>query len=302
MPNGTNINLFGSLFFGETNFSFPSSLSQTIILASIFSKSGNYTFVLKVFENSTLIYKKLIETVLPAVAVKGINGPNESLVGNTSVYSSREITGGRGPYNYTWYVIDLQGNSYLMYGKNISLYYNNSGTYKISLYVFDSLDHTALASMNTYVYSKPKPTVSYQYNPVDVGVSDEFKVRLTVNLPIIGYEWFIGDNAIPASDSPTINYTFFQPRAYNVSVRVYTQLGYMNNGSIQVVVYPAPQIVNFTQEYSELDYGITQEYWMNISSGYFGSSNEAILDYYLDRKVYLEQIVDNAKPDSGYFI
>jgi hypothetical protein len=59
---------------------------------------------LKVFQNSTVITKTLIENVLPSVRISGIKGPHMAIANSTVTFTPEGISGGVPSYKYFWYV------------------------------------------------------------------------------------------------------------------------------------------------------------------------------------------------------
>jgi len=299
LKNGTALDLMAEPFIGFVNISYPSTISTMLELIKFFEESGNYTFTLKVFQNSTVIQKNLIEVVLPAVAISGINGLTKSTVNSSISYTPKSVFGGIPPYKYLWYVEYLNNSYYNVWEK----YLNSTGekltftpkkvtNYKISLYVIDNIGRVALSSITLNVSNKLSASIIYDYDPVDTGVKDNFKAEVSGGFPNFTYTWILYPLNINIGNKYSINYTFQKPGNYIIKLIIKDSIDELTNATLNVSVNEYPKIINFTQEYNAIDYYIQNNYYLNLTGGTF-NKDSIFLSYYYGSSLITNFTLDN---------
>ena len=299
LKNGTALDLMAEPFIGFVNISYPSTISTMLELIKFFEESGNYTFTLKVFQNSTVIQKNLTEVVLPAVAISGINGLTKSTVNSSISYTPKSVFGGIPPYKYLWYVEYLNNSYYNVWEK----YLNSTGekltftptkvtNYKISLYVIDNIGRVALSSITLNVSNKLSASIIYDYDPVDTGVKDNFKAEVSGGFPNFTYTWILYPLNINIGNKYSINYTFQKPGNYIIKLIIKDSIDELTNATLNVSVNEYPKIINFTQEYNAIDYYIQNNYYLNLTGGTF-NKDSIFLSYYYGSSLITNFTLDN---------
>jgi len=299
LKNGTTLDLMAEPFIGFVNISYPSTISTMLELIKFFEESGNYTFTLKVFQNSTVIQKNLTEVVLPAVAISGINGLTKSTVNSSISYTPKSVFGGIPPYKYLWYVEYLNNSYYNVWEK----YLNSTGekltftpkkvtNYKISLYIIDNIGRVALSSITLNVSNKLSASIIYDYNPVDTGVKDNFKAEVSGGFPNFTYTWILYPLNINIGNKYSINYTFQKPGNYIIKLIIKDSIDELTNATLNVSVNEYPKIINFTQEYNAIDYYIQNNYYLNLTGGTL-NKDSIFLSYYYGSSLITNFTLDN---------
>ena len=299
LKNGTTLDLMAEPFIGFVNISYPSTISTMLELIKFFEEPGNYTFTLKVFQNSTVIQKNLTEVVLPAVAISGINGLTKSTVNSSISYTPKSVFGGIPPYKYLWYVEYLNNSYYNVWEK----YLNSTGekltftpkkvtNYKISLYVIDNIGRVALSSITLNVSNKLSASIIYDYNPVDTGVKDNFKAEVSGGFPNFTYTWILYPLNINIGNKYSINYTFQKPGNYIIKLIIKDSIDELTNATLNVSVNEYPKIINFTQEYNAIDYYIQNNYYLNLTGGTL-NKDSIFLSYYYGSSLITNFTLDN---------
>jgi hypothetical protein len=280
LKNGTTLDLMAEPFIGFVNISYPSTISTMLELIKIFEEPGNYTFTLKVFQNSTVIQKNLTEVVLPAVTISGINGLTKSTVNSSISYTPKSVYGGIPPYKYLWYVGYLNNPYYLnSTGEKLTFTPKKVTNYKISLYVIDNIGRVAFSSITLNVSNKLSASIIYDYDPVDTGVKDNFKAEISGGFPNFTYTWILYPLNITIGNKYSINYTFQIPGNYIIKLIIKDSIDELTNATLNVSVNEYPKIINFTQEYNAIDYYIQNNYYLNLTGGTL-NMDSIFLSYY----------------------
>ena len=243
-----------------------------------FNATGIYYVNLTVTDSDghTAFYS-LKETVNPdpAVVIHETHNPTDVGVG---VEFSTTITGGTGPYNYTW---SIDGNTY--YTKDANFTFASSGTFVISLTVTDKNGNQASYNIHEVVNPDPVATIQAEYSPVDVSANDTFSASIYGGTSPCNYTWSLGNKTL--GDSSKITFDFTATGTYIINLTVVDSLGEKNSTSYKIKVIEKPSTLiegpgrtdiktNTTWEaYGSYGTGPYNYYWWingkNITSGLY---------------------------------
>ena len=98
-----------------------------------------------------------------------------------------DVSGGTGPYNYTWTV----NNVIIGYSPSESYVFTSPGTYSIELEIRDSDGNIATATHTVIVHALPIATISASRIQLDSGQTVSFSGGITGGTPLFTYSWTI---------------------------------------------------------------------------------------------------------------
>ncbi len=198
----------------------------------------------------------------PSVVIHVLHNPTD-----TGIWAnfSGSISGGTGPFNYSW---TINGQSFSSSFVNYT--FTSSGTFPVSLTVTDANGNTASASVNEVVNADPSVVIQASYTKVDQGINDTFAASITGGTSPFNYTWSLGGKIVNYSAEFHMN--FSSTGTYTLNLTVVDSLGEQASSSITIEVITKPSALiegpNKTDE-------STTTYW----EGY-GSYGTAPYNYY----------------------
>lgn len=271
-PEGNTLELYNEPVIGHENISEPTaSISLALATYSFLSRQGNFTVTAELFKNTTIVEKNITERVMPPLSAT-VSGPTVA-TGKSTENFKVEVTGGIPPYSFKWRdespLLQLFNSSSKV--DNATFAVNSSGNWTVYALVTDSINFTALASMSITDYQSP--TISAEYDPVDVGIRDNLSVNTYGNTQSFTYKWELYPQGQILGNSKNISYSFSIAGKYELAATLTDVSGEVVNASLNVTVNPPP-IINAHLEYSEVDLGTTDKVNFTITGGtsYLGIS------------------------------
>ncbi|MHB1708716.1 MAG: beta strand repeat-containing protein [Thermoplasmataceae archaeon] len=205
-------------------------------------------------------------TASSSLAITAFGYPVPSILANRttvdqgmSISFLSGISGGVGPYNYTWEL----GGAVIGYGSSIDYTFAAAGTYSVSLSVRDSFGNTGSVSVSITVNAPMSASISPLQSEIDSGQSDTFTSSLSGGTPGYHYLWEI--NGIAASSQENFTYTFLSGN-YSITLIVTDALGESASYVVSIVVN-SPLSAAVHVEYSTVDENITDSISLSASNG-----------------------------------
>lgn len=264
-PSGSTLELYNEPTIGYENITEPTaSISLALATYSFFSEPGNFIVTAELFKNATVVEKNITETVKPPLTTY-ISGPR-LISGNEIVNYRVEITGGVPPYSIKWSDISpsLYYSNSSSISENASFPINESGNWTVNALVTDDINFTSLASVSVIDYTSP--TISAVYDPVDVGVNDNFTINTYGNNQGFTCKWELYPQDKYLGDSKSIGYSFLTTGKYLLKVTLTNSSGNLINVSLNVTVN-SPPVINAHLEYSQTDMGVSDAVNFTVTGG-----------------------------------
>ena len=169
MEHNSAITLSSGSFYGSLNYT-PISFLKVFVLSGL--APGNYTLVATVMHGSLSDSTDASLTVLPHVSVT-VSGPHN--VNDSSGPSSTEyfahVSGGEGPYSYSWSITNDS------YSQEASFVSNTSSSFPVTFY-YNQSDASFFGYNGTmYIQRTVADSLGYQYSLAYPG----YEVNLTGN-------------------------------------------------------------------------------------------------------------------------
>ncbi len=209
-------------------------------------------------------FYSLKETVNPDPSVTIGVDHNPTDTGIWALFSS-SVTGGTGPFNYTW---TINGENF--YTSSVNYTFTSSGTFPVQLSVRDANGNTASDSVDEVVNPDPTATILASYAKVDQGINDTFSASVTGGTSPFNYTWTLGSVVVNYSSEFHMN--FSSTGSYTINLTVVDSLGEKARSSITITVIKKPSAL--IEGVNETDVS-TETYW----EGY-GSYGTAPYNYY----------------------
>ncbi len=170
------------------------------------------------------------------------------------------VSGGVGPYNYTWYV----NGAVFAYGPSASHTFTASGVYTITLTVKDSFGESSSVSVNVTVNSQISVSASDSAASIDAGQSDLFTSHVSGGTPPYTYEWYVNGGLV--SSQQDLSYAFDSPGTYTVELVVLDSLGESSSYSLSITVNPDLK-ASIAVQYPTVDENITDNITLTAENG-----------------------------------
>nr|BAF30825.1 hypothetical membrane protein [Thermoplasma acidophilum] len=197
--------------------------------------TGSYHIELKTIDaEGTINYAYLNATANPDPKATAVIQHPEDDVGIPDNLTA-SITGGTGPYSYTW----------IMNGDTISTQPTATatpsiaGTSEIELIITDQAGLSAQAYANITAMPDPAAQINAEYTTIDTNLSDIMNASTTGGIGPFSYNWTIDGSTAGTSNS--ITPTFSTPGTYIISVRATDSLGQTSIDSMQITARPNPE-------------------------------------------------------------
>jgi PKD repeat protein len=183
-----------------------------------------------VTENDTWVFGVPLSPMVAAV-------PSTVDVG-VSVHFSTSVTGGNGPFNFTWNFGDgTQG-----WGQSVNHTYASPGhPYAVSVLVRDSVGERASTVTTVTVNPLPRLTIEASTTAPQVGQNITFGETVSGGTAPFGYLWQFGDST--TSTTASTYHTYSAVGTYQVNLTVTDTYGKADNVSIMINVTSIPPLV-----------------------------------------------------------
>ena len=174
----------------------------------------------------------LTVNLVPTVSTSSNQNPTDA--GNSVTFTS-SLSGGTGPYSYTWTINGIQEST----SSSFSYSFSAAGTYSVNLTVKDSDGKTATASISETVNPDPTVTISSSQNPTDVGKNVTFTTSSSGGTGTLTYQWTINGNTYTTS---SVALSFTSSGTYSISLSVTDTLGNKGTNTMSQTINPTPSV------------------------------------------------------------
>ena len=161
--------------------------------------------------------------------------------GESAVFSGL-ISGGNGPYFYSWYV---NGNL-VASSHNFTYTFNSAGIFAVKLIVTDSLGEEATYSYSIVVYPSLFASLKVSHQTLDENITENINITSLNGTAPYSYALFINGVLVSSSDSYSTYFTI--PGIYQITARVNDSSGESIFLETSIVVRPNPEITIITPE------------------------------------------------------
>jgi YVTN family beta-propeller protein len=145
------------------------------------------------------------------------------------------VTGGTGPYQYSWKF----GDGTLGSGESVQHSYASTGTYNVTLTVIDPYGDTGQTYATVVVYTVPLyPTISAIPLTGAAPLHVSFSASVAGGTSPYQYSWKFGDGAIGSGEEA--EHTYNSTGSFNVTLAVSDSNGDYGLAYTTIVVYPVP--------------------------------------------------------------
>jgi PKD repeat protein len=216
-----------------------------------FPEPGTYTVELTVYDEwgASGSTSKTFKVGENQGHVLGIDSSPRSPVKNHPVYFTAEdsLAPGVDLASYKW---DFGDSSSFKYGENVNHTYTSNGTYTVTLEVTDIFNQVRTTTRNVEIEDLQAPTVGLRIVDSDgvmeirnggtyetLRFPESFSMSTAKSqsqLPIVDAEWTFGDGN--TGFGTDVNYTYFKPGTYSVSVTAYDSNGGSGLATAEIVV------------------------------------------------------------------
>lgn len=227
-----------------------------------FSSPGTFEVVLTVKDsvgNTASAFENITVEPNPAVSIFASNGSIDSGVPDTLTAS---ITGGVGPYNYTWYV----GPNVIGYGQSITYSFPGTdiGSALATVQARDSDGIYGKGSYSVDVLAHPQARMIASETTTDLNSTVSFYGSVSGGVAPYNYTWDINGTAI--SYGSYFQYSFLESGLYNVSFTVSDALG-LSSTTYEVITVNQPIAVVIDPTYTTIDPGFTDILSSSVTGG-----------------------------------
>lgn len=220
------------------NYGDGSALGTTSNPSHVYTVAGNYTVNLTVTDTASHVaYANIPVTVAappPPLVITGSFTPTPS-VGTLpfKISYTGSASGGKAPYNYTWYFGD-GSDSYSQSGTHT---YSTAGNFTAYFLVFDTTGATKdlefNVTVNPAVTAKILPSVSAGGAPLDV----TFSSSASGGTAPYSVSWTFGDGQV--GSGATASHTYSTKGNYNATVWINDSSGSHAHATAEITVAPA---------------------------------------------------------------
>ncbi|MGI0155592.1 MAG: PKD domain-containing protein, partial [Thermoplasmata archaeon] len=278
-PNPVDTGVRSTILLGYTGGAGPSMLSYTGLPAGCASadstallctptSAGSYAVIANVVDSlGVSASTSTVLSVAPALTVAAVldtTSTGELDLGD-ALSASATVTGGSGPFNYSWEFGDGTGG----YGADLAHSYAAVGVYYVTITVTDS--GGGVSSTTATVSVVPLPSVSVSASPTnetDVGISLGFAVTVSGGTGAGNTSWAFDDGGTAFGASAS--HRFAVAGVYLVAVHYRDASGANASSFVPVVVNPAlsaEYTVRPTPPGASVTTGTTLEFNTSISGG-----------------------------------
>ena len=170
------------------------------------------------------------------------------------------ITGGTGPYNYSWTINGATSG----YGSSLSTTFSSPGTYEIGLTVKDSFNITGSVFENITVNPVLSVSITGENSSIDAGQKDTFISNISGGTSPYIYTWRIDGDVV--SSSSNLTYSFSNEGSYIITLKVTDSLGSSASYSVSIDVN-SELSATLSTEYPTVDENITDNISLAASNG-----------------------------------
>jgi len=265
--NPTDVGIWATFTADITGGTGPFTYSWTVNGQVFTSSSVNYTFTssgtypvsLSITDaNGNQATGTVSEVVNPDPTVQ--IGSEYAVVdqGISNTFSA-SVSGGTGPFNYTWTL----GAEILNYSQNFHMNFSSLGTYQVNLSVVDSLGEVAAASYSIKVIAKPSALIEGP-NRTDISTATYWEGYGSYGTAPYNYYWYL--NGVNTSAGLYLHYSFPDIGSYNITLLIDDSQGSKAYAYMNVTVQPLPT-VKITESISEADAGMPVYFNSSITGG-----------------------------------
>lgn len=213
---GTAVSSAPSLNFSESS---PGTYSVTLKVLDLYGKEASYTATITVAEPLS---------VSPTPAYPTVDT-------NVSDPISASVSGGTGPYTYSWNI----GGQVVSSSQSFQYSFTTPGKYNVTLTVTDSLGESQTQTFTITVRGNPAVEIVSTSNKTDVGVATNFKASINGGTGPYTYEWIINGQTY---NSSTETHSFSNTGNYTIQLTVVDAFGKDSATSLVVEVFTAPKV------------------------------------------------------------
>jgi len=228
------------------NFGDNSAASGPVV-SHTYNSSGNYTVVLSVMDNASMISQAIF--TIPVAPASNDLPPVASFTfstGNATTGQTVFFNGG-GSYDPDGFIQSWSwsfGDSFTGSGSQTFHTYNSQGNFLVTLTVTDNVGLSASASAVVSVRVDVSPVASFTFTPPSPTAGQQVFFDASASYDPDGYIqtwlWSFGDGYNYSSYEPQITHTFNSPGNYTVTLRVQDNAGLSSAASLTVPVRPKP--------------------------------------------------------------
>ncbi len=213
---GSPVSSASTLNFSKTT---PGTYSVTLTVSDLYGKEANYTLTITVTEPISITPTPTYPTVDT----------------NVSDPISTSVSGGTGPYSYSWEM----GGVVLSSSESFQHTFVTPGKYNVTVTVTDSLGDAQSQTFTITVRGNPTVEIVSASNKTDVGVINTFKASINGGTGPYTDEWIIDGHSY---NSSSVTYSFATPGNYTLQLTIVDAFGKDTATSLVVEVFPAPKV------------------------------------------------------------
>ncbi len=225
-----------------------------------FSSSGTYSLKVILRDADGNTASSIITVYVNPAPVPSIFANRTVIDGGMGISFLSGISGGTGPYNYTW---EIDG-SIADYGSSFSHIFSSPGIYEITLTLRDAFNITATIEENITVNSVPSVSETAQHTSIDTGQPDSFFAVVSGGTSPYSFVWEINGNIV--SSAMNMTYTFSSPGTYVITLIIRDALGASSSYTISITVNPDLS-ASLAIEYPIVDENITDTLALTAHNG-----------------------------------
>ena len=224
-----------------------------------FTSPGTFTVDLTVTDSAGNKATDSINEVVnpdPSVSINSEYNPVDQGVNDTL---TAEISGGTGPYNYTWSL----GSTILNYSSSFKLKFNEIGSFEVNLTIEDSLGEKDSTQITIKVIEKPSATIIGN-NQTDVNTETYWEGYGSFGTAPYSYYWYI--NGVNTTSGLYLEYSFPDTGKYNITLLIIDSQGAKAYAYMNITVNDKPSI-SISLSKTTTDSGIPVEISAIVSGG-----------------------------------